>query len=310
MTLVLAATAISVSCGVEEPSGEPSTSAAEGHTPHLVWRDAESRRVLFASDDVICFDWDRQVFLLRLDAALNFHAWTPPHMHQFRRLVVEDAEGAIYDAYWVSPVSSQSFPGPVYRTSSHSRLVTIEGGYPPRAPQAGEKDDLRLAERLRIGLDRAGVLRRIDPDTARHAISVIRPPGDTWHDCGEDLKVRVEVFPDTFRLNGKARAHIFFAGGERLRTSIDAITIESRLLANRGTFRGEGRTEAIPPSVIDDGIYVYEFAPWNPVEGSRPAASVGTGAVGLSLLFQKREGNVLKTSHRLDFQECRVSIRQ
>jgi len=305
-TFIIATTAISASCGAEALS----TSAAEGHAPRLVWRDAETRRVLFTSDDIISFDWDRQVFLLRFDAALDFHAWTPPHRHQFRRLVVEDAEGTIHEAYWVSSFSSQGFPGPVYQTSLHSRLITIERAYPPRATQVGEEHDPRFAERLRIGLEQAGVLHSVDPDTARHTISIVRPPGDTWHDCGEDLKVRIEVFPDTFRLSGKARAHVFFAGGERLRTGIDAITIESRLLDKRGTFRGEDQTEAIPPSVIEDGIYVYEFDPWNPVEGSTPAPGVGTGAVGPSLLFQKREDDVLKTLHRLDFRECQVSIRR
>lgn len=275
--------------------------------PALVWRDAETRRILFTSDDIISFDWEKQVFLLRLDATLDFLAWVPPHMHQARKLFVEDTKGTIYEAHWVSCVSSMGFVGPIYNPLSPNPFFSIANGYPRRGKfDAGDKD-ARFGQRLRERLEKAGVLQSIDLNRKYVGLAV-QTTGHMWKDVGEDMKVRVEYFENSFRIGRKARAHLFFAGGEKTRSQIDSLVLEIKFVANNGTFRSDTRILEIPVSDTEGGIYVCKFAPWRPAEGSDRHVKQGTGIVSLTVLFQKKQGERQRTLYRLEFPESRVPV--
>lgn len=304
MLFILCALLLTVSAllAVTRQVGSEETSA-----PALVWKDAKSNRVLFASDDITSFDWDKQVFLLKLDAALDFLAWVPPHMYQARKLVLEDSNGTIYEAHWVSRASSMGFSGPIYSPLSPNPFFSIANGYPIRGNVVPEAKDPRFADRLRTGLENAGILHDIDL-TYNYVGLRIQRTGHSWTECGEDLKVRVEFFENTFRPGRKARAHVFFAGGEKTRTQIDTIALDIRFVANWGRFRSDCRIEGIPRAVIANGLYVCQFNPWRPVEGSDRRVEAGTGAVALSVLLQKKDATNLTTVYRLDFGEVVVPV--
>lgn len=271
--------------------------------PALVWRDAETRRILFTSSDLITFDWEKQVFSLRLDATLDFLAWTPPHMFQFRRLTLEDEAGPIYEAHWVNPLSSMGFAGPIYHALSPNPYFSITNGYGGVAGTPAK--DIRFSQRFRAGLEKSGVLGSIDLDYSGLAV---RTTGHEWKAVGGDMKVRVEYFEGTFVVGGKARAHIFFAGGENARGKIDSLVFEVTLIASKGRYRSDARTGPVPVAAIMEGIYVFEFDPWQPVEGSETKPEPGMGTVSFSVLFLKQEAGRDKTVYRLDFGEGPVSI--
>jgi hypothetical protein len=275
--------------------------------PALTWKDAETGRVLFTSADIISFDWEKQAILLRRDALLDLMAWAPPHMYQYRRLAVYDQAGLIYNGQWVSGMSSLSFAGPTYEIGNP--LVLIRDGYPPRPAPSQAGADPRLAERLRAGLQKDRRLGKVDP--AYDFVGLRIGSADvSWKECGPGLKVRVEFFTDTFELGRKARAHIFFSRDPKTDTPIDAISCELRFVANDGTFRSDCRLEGISPTVIDDGIYVCRFDPWQPVEGSDARPRAWVGRVILAVLLQKAGGDKLMTVHRLDFPEVTVPVRE
>jgi hypothetical protein len=271
--------------------------------PALTWRDAETKRVLFTSNDIISFDWDKQVFRLTRNATLDFLAWIPPHMHQARKLFVEDEQGLIYEAHWVSNVSSMGFRGPIYRPLSPNPLFSIVNGYPQNSGTTTMTKDLRFSPRLRAGLKKAGLLHSIDLKKKYEGL-IIKTTGHMWKSIGNDLKVRVEYFDNTFRPGSKARAHVFFAGGKKTRKQIDSLIFQIKFVANSGTFRSDIRIARIPVSEIEDGIYVCKFAPWQPAEGSDQEAEPGTGLISLSILLQKQD----KTVYRLDFSESCVPV--
>ena len=275
--------------------------------PALVWRDTETRRILFTSDDIISFDWEKQVFLLRTDAILDFLAWIPPHMHQARKLFVEDAKGMVYQAHWVSGASSMGFGGPVYKPLSPNPFFAIANGYPSRDKTTSTNNDVRFDARLHEGLKRAGVVQSIDLNR-KYVGLAIQTTGHMWKDVGKDMKVRVEYFENTFRLGGKARAHIFFAGGEKTRRQVDSLAFEIKFVANEGTFRSDIRAEDIPVSDTEGGLYVCKFYPWKPSEGSGKHAELGTGVISLTIHFQKKDQEMNKTVFRLDFAESLVPI--
>ncbi len=271
--------------------------------PALIWRDASTGNVLFTSDDIISFDWDKQMFLLKRDATLDFLAWIPPHMYQARGLFVEDAHGQIYHARWVSRVSSVGFFGPVYRPLSPNPFFSVAHGYPGgRDPLARDKDP-RFSPRLKQGLQKAGVLKSINL-SGEYAGLTIQKTGHSWKDIGEDMRVRVEYFENTFQIGEHARAHVFFAGGDKTLERIDSLTFDITFIANEGAFRSDTRIERVPVSEIRDGIYVCKFAPWQPVEGSDREAKPGAGVILLSILLRSQG----KTVYRLDFAESRVPV--
>jgi hypothetical protein len=270
--------------------------------PALTWRDAETKSVLFTSDDIISFDWDKQVFLMNRDATLDFLAWRPPHGHQ-ARLVVQDSNGDIYNAHWFSVMSSEVVFEPAYEPLSPNPFFSIAYGSPAgKGPRTGETDP-RFAPRLKAGLEKAGVLHPIDLNR-QYVGLIIQTTGHMWKNVGEDMNIRVEYFENTFHLGGKARAHIFFAGGEKTRKQIDSFALNITFVANDGTFRSVIAMKPFPVSETEDGIHVCKFAPWEPGEGSDKEAKLGTGYIYLSILLQKQD----KTMYRLDFPESRVLI--
>ena len=275
--------------------------------PALLWRDARTKRILFTSKDIISFDWEKQVFLLKAHATMDFLAWIPPHVHQAREMILEDMNGPIYEAHWVNNISSLGFSGPVYNALSPNPFFSIENGYPSGGNAAGRDKDARFSPRMRAGLEKSGVLESINL-TKMHIGLAVQTTRNEWMNTGEDLKVRVEYFNDTFRIGRKARAHVFFAGGEKTRTRVDSLTLEIKFLANNGTLRTDNKIERIPISTIGEGIYVCEFDPWLATKGSDKQAEPGTGVVSLTVLLQKKEGENERTVHRLDFDERHVPI--
>lgn len=275
-------------------------------TPSLIWVDAETKRILFTSDDIISFDWNKQVFLLKLDATLDMLAWMVPHRYQYRKLFVKDCKGVIYKGQWVNRISSMGFAGPTYNPFSPNPFFSIQDGYPTRKNDDEKKDDIRFAKRLYAGLKKAGVLHNIDLQREYVGLRIDRV-SHSWHDCEKDLGVRVEFFENTFRIGKEARAHIFFAGGDKTPLDIDVFNIDIKLTANKGRFRSDVRLNDIPSSAIIDGIYVCRFKPWKPIPGSKKIES-GTGKISLSILFRKKKGSAFETVYRLDFPEATVPI--
>jgi hypothetical protein len=285
-------------------------------SPVLTWLDADTGQVLFTVDDIIAFDWENQVFVLKLYPALDFLAWT--HGRQYRNLVVTDKQGIIYTGTWVSPLSSMGFRGPTYGSMGHS-FFNISNGYPGGSGD-GERSDIRFAERLYKGLEKAGVLDKVAStkqvgetkilEIERYKWMRIDTITQEWSNCGKDLKIGLEYFANTFHINGEARAHIFFWAGDKTQSyinDINEIVLEIKLTSNEGRFRSDVRVVNISPTVIRNGIYVCRFRPWNPLPGSQPAEP-GTGYVSLSVILKKTTKDGPETICRLDFPERTVDI--
>jgi len=287
-------------------------------TSSLIWIDAETEQTLFTVDEITAFDWKNQIFVLELEAALDFHAWMVPGKYQYRSLAVKDDEGIIYSGQWVSPVSSMAFFGPTYQPMGANTYFCICAGY-PQPLFAGQYDnDIRFAERLYEGLEKTGVLktlavvREVEGHTFLelieiHSHRVIESINLGWYDCGEDLRIRVEYYVSTFRIGGEARAHIFFSRGSTVLSQIDEITLEIKLTGNAGQFRSDVCIQGISPNVIDEGIYVCRFEPWTALPGSLPV-QCGTGHISLSILFRKGVEDDYETIRRLDLPERNFSI--
>jgi hypothetical protein len=274
-----------------------------------VWKDAETGQILFTLDDIVAFDWGDQIFLLDLDAALDFLAWMHPGSLS-RELLVEDEEGLIYRALWVSWASSVAFTGiPVYCPSlfGWTRFFYIAYGY-PGSEVADPNEDARFNRRLRAALQRRGVLVDFDPDTISYRRFSIQHISTAWYVCGEDLKIRVDYFPEVFRSGEEARLHIFFAGGGQTEPSIDSLAVEIKFVANEGRYRSDVRLDNISPLVISERIYVCRFQPWKPCPGSVPVVESGSARVSLSILLCRDTESGPEVVSRLELPEQAVDV--
>jgi hypothetical protein len=284
--------------------GQEDTSGEARPRGRPVWKDAQTRHVLFTMDDVVAFDWDDQIFSLDLDAALDFIAWMVPHKYLTRELVVEIDRDLIYQARWVNSCSSRSFDGPVYASLGWTQFFRVDNGY-PGFPTGDPNEDVRFNPRLLAVLKNMGVLCDLDPNDGAFDIECSQTDWYTW---GGDLKTRVEYFRDVFHSGRNARVHIFFAGGDQTGPSIDSITVEIKFVANQGQYRSDVRIDDIPSSVLSEGIYVCRFQPWTPCPGSVPAVEPGSGRISLSILLCRDTESGPEVFSRLDLPEEVVNV--
>lgn len=276
--------------------------------PALIWRDADSKEIIFTSNDILEFDWDKQVCILKYNAMLDFLAWIPPHMHQYRNLSVEDDQGIIYQAKWVSHISSMGFRGPVYDHASLRPLLSINNGYPSEPSAIKSEDDIRFSPRLKAGLAKSSVLKSIDTTQNFEPLKIQRIP-TSWKNISQDMKLRLDYFIDSFQLGQKARTYIYFASDRKIKGDIDSIAVDIKFTANDGRYISETTISNIPISVIDAGIYPCKFDPWLPAAGSGPEPNWGgNGFITVSVRLQKKTGNTMTTINRLDFEQQKVLI--
>jgi hypothetical protein len=289
----------------------------EGPVVGPAWKDASTGEILFTIDDVLAFDWEDQIFVLDLDAALGFLAWMVPHKYLSRELLLKDEEGLIYQGRWVSPISSVAFFGPVYECGEpaelfgYSQAFRIVDGYPDFATEGPDPGDARYAPRLYAALEDRNLLCDFDPNEGfvGFDIDCVRV---VWHECDPGLKIRVEFFPDTFSVDHDARAHVFFSGDPcECLPDIDFLRIDIKFVADKGQYRSDVQIDDIPAEkVVSDGIYVCRFGPWTPCPGSRPTVEEsGTAYVSLSVLLCRRTESEVEIVRRLDFPEQTVCVR-
>ncbi len=229
--------------------------ASGGQEPVLVWKDANTNRILFTSNDILSFDWEKQVFLLNSDAILDFIAWTLPHKYQYRTISIEDDKGIICQAKWVSQLSSMSFIGQIYEPLSPNPYFSIKEGYPGKNIILNTKDDATI-KRFHTGLEKANVLKTID---LTKPITKIKLKSSGWKHCG-DLAVRVEICENTFLIGKKARIHIYFEGGQKTLSDTDKIVIEAST-SWKGKSFSYTHHEEIPKEKAYEGVYILKFNP-------------------------------------------------
>lgn len=171
----------------------------------LVWQDKTTGQILFTMDDLICFDWDRQIMELTRTAAMNLMA-EKTSLH--KPFIVEAGAKIIYEGNLVSSASSAVYPGPVIVMDWQDiklPLLAIERCYPPQS----DGQDVRFSRDLKTILEQAGILGKIDPNNPPPPIQCT-PYG--WFDGTEGLKLLAEVFPETVRFGRQIRTHLHLSG--------------------------------------------------------------------------------------------------
>jgi len=296
--------------GPRAPSAEtaalpPSAAVPDKTRSHqLWWADEETGKALFTVGDIVRFDWDRQVFELTRDRAMDLLAWMTGPVLQHRGFVVRDREGVIYRGHFVQAISSMGYFGPsIIDMESRPPLFTISGGYPSGG---GPRDRDRFSPRLLAALKKARALGAI------HEARTPAPIDSIYTDlCGErdGLLVRVQYFPETFRIGGEARAHVFFTPSASAPTRADQLEISFSLVGNGGKFRSKVVLNNIPVAVISEGVQICKFRPWEAAPGSEERSlKPGPGQIAAVVSLGKQEGDEGRPVRKIEIPAREVTI--
>lgn len=297
LILVIVVLFSSLAIAVKKPSNPPA----------LIWRDADSKEIIFTSNDILEFDWDKQVCILKYNAALDFFAWTRLARGQYRTLSVEDENGIIYQGNWVSMFSSMGFRGPIYSLVLSNPLLSISNGYPSKSSGTKSEDDIRFSPRLKDGLTKSNALKSIDTSQSFEGTK-IQWSSTEWKNITNNMKVRLECFKDSFQLGQKARAYIYFASDRNIKADIDSIAMHIKFTANDGRYISETTISNIPVSVLGAGIYPCKFNVWKSTSGLDPNPKLGDGYMTISVILLRKTVKDVSLLHQVDFEPQKVLI--
>jgi len=220
------------------------------------WINEDTGQELFNIFDIVRFDWDKQIFELNREKAIDLLG---KPTGRYRRFTVRSGADTIYTVTFVSMLSSIGFPGPAIVFDGEALsgikppLFKIDDSYPKEA-KAGE--DVRFSELLKTALKQADKLRDIDINNPPPAIEKVRYG---WY--GGELKVSAAVFPETFRLNELAKIHLRITGAKYLEEPNHIIDVNATLISNEGGYKYSAKR--IFPARRDNGdIYVLGMVPW------------------------------------------------
>jgi hypothetical protein len=171
-------------------------------TPLLTWVDEPTGETLFTSEDLVRFDWERQLFEMKRDRAMDFETWADGNIGLDRKFVVRDKQGVIYRGTFVQAITSGIYAGPVILLVNLEKkppLYQIDQGY-PETP--GEE---RFAPRLQAALAQAGLLGAIDEG---HRVPPLMRVGAAGSDGKQGLGFKAYYYLETFRPGEKARVSL------------------------------------------------------------------------------------------------------
>jgi len=263
---------------------------------HLHWNVKGTDDVLFALDDIVRFDWERQVVELKREKAVDLMGLQGPHVARGREFQARDAAGVLYEGRVISPSSSIAYDGPTIIHPSFELsppLFEIAAGYPGALR---ENDQRRFHPRLRTALEKAGKLAVISADEKP---SPIVKKGTEWAGDRNRLMVRAEIFPETFRIGAEARAHVFFAPQRKEPLPQDArIEIHSTLTTDGGAFfcttDHSMRDSETSATVFHRGVTVLRWQPWGPVYGAEQSeAKPGPGKIQFKVILRDADGKAI-----------------
>lgn len=257
------------------------TWAADTTPQELYWVDTQTGDTLFTVADIVRFDWERQIFEVSPERATELLALP---VAQYRDFAVKDRDGVIYLGRFYRSVSNVAYDGttimidqgPTKKMPSPPYFA-ISGGYPTGG---GAREKERFADRLYKALDKAGLLTAI-PDQE----IPIQPvwSGHTWVGGEQVVKASAILFPGTFRIGKDAYAHLLLYKGQRFDFPFDKLQIAVTCISGENKFSVTQQVLAIDPPLLDNGIYVCRFRPWEGIQAPREGDDANTPVKAMAI---------------------------
>jgi hypothetical protein len=275
--------------------------------PEVRWVDSVTGRVLFTSEDIVRFDWDRQVFELKRQRAMDLLTLD---FGQCRSFEVKDKAGVIYRGMLFSSFSSQEYDGPTIRMDgvygeTKPPLYAVDGGYPLGG---GKHDADRFAPRLHTALLKARKLGRTESHATPEPIKIV--VFHEWAGLASGLKMWTTAFPETFRLGTRGRIHLTFFSGAGFVPDFDVLRVSLAVVAADGSRSSPQRLLSVSPDGFVSKTYGRRtYVTWLDLE-RRGLRSLRPGPVTLELLvsLDKKTSNGFFAVHRPEVSATQVTL--
>lgn len=230
--------------------------------PPLVWIDAETGSTLFTINDVVRVDWDKQLYEITPERATELLSLP---IIQRRDFAVKDRDGVIYRGrfYRTAAAGGEGYDGTTVligqdamKTLPALPFFTVSGGYPTGG---GTHDRDRFSPRVHDPLAKAGLLATI-PDAQLPYKRFWS--GHAWVGGEQVIKASAVLFEETFRTGQDAYLHLLLYKGQHPDFVFDKMIVTATCTSEDGSFVTKQDLLTILPPLLDNGIYVGKFRPW------------------------------------------------
>ena len=250
-------------CWLFAAQGNAQQALLEAEQSPIAWVDASTGTTLFTLDDIVRFDWGKQMFELAPRRATELLA-LPLSVDGFRDFLLKDAEGVIYRGRLYRSSATAGYDGSVILLDQGQQkklpaapFFQINGGYLTGA--AADNVQQRLSERLRVPLEQAG---KLAPIYAAEMPMKSVWSAHAWVGGEQGLKASLVLFPSTFVLDRFAYMHLLLYKGNRTDFQFDQLRIEASCTSPTTPFTSHHLLATIDAPLPANGIYVCKFTPW------------------------------------------------
>jgi len=267
----------------------------------LSWSSLSDQKELFGIKDIEAYDWDKQIFRLKLDTAVRLLAASRT-WNDSEPFAVKDGVQTIYEGILVTSHSTDPFVGPTIHLDRHvfdadavsPPLFEVRGGYLGRYNDddwnrengmTGVKNTF-----LNYMLEDAGVLKTIEYSEIE-PIKMITTAVKFGNP--QALTAGVQVYLDTFIIGQKALFHIMFKKGGYFPEKAQSIELLVTLNSNNQRFGAQIPVKNLPLDILEKG-YLCEFEPWDAnviLKGVDPQP--GSAEFSVMVILNDKKGNPL-----------------
>jgi predicted amidohydrolase len=252
------------------------------------WVDDKTGKILFDAEDIVRFDWKKQIFELSRRRAMDLIAHSVGLSHPF---TIKDEKGIIYHGTFMSTLSSMSYDGPTITIDGYDKkirppLFKIDSSYPSREIE----NDKRFSTRLKSQFVKTGVLATIHSHTPPEPIER-KTTG--WQGQKDQLRLWVEYFPETLRIGENARIHLHVIPGKLPGSQADKIEFTIILQQNENEFFCNTVCSYDLKKDNWKDVYIWDSSPWGPVWGAIQAyAKAGPATIKIQArTLDKKNGS-------------------
>lgn len=198
----------------------------------LKWVDKNTNEIYFTIDDIVRFDWEKQIFELTRDKAIDLMA--KPH-RLYTAFLVKNNDTILYEGGFMSLLSCSGSNKPVISDGLIEKIFPpiykISAAYPTDKYAENEKE--RFNPTMYKILKEKNKLETIDKNSFSPKIDY---QFLGWYGEQFKFKILLMVFNETFRIKKKAVIHLRCAPAIKDEGLPDKLELSISIVANNGKF--------------------------------------------------------------------------
>lgn len=253
----------------------------------MEWINPSNNEILFTINDIIRFDWEKQIFELRRGKAMELMAKVSRRLQV--PFIIKANDVIIYEGCFMSSLSSMSSHKPTITDGLLEKIVPpmykISAGYPSDKFANNTKE--RFNPVMFDILKSQGKI--TDINNTNYSLP-IKKIFSGWHGEYGLFQIAIEIFPETFRIGKEAEFHLIIAKSNKFELKADRIELQIILTCNNSQFFSN-TINNVPLRFLDgDEGYIFKGKLWGPnLSSIDPYAKSGSGNIAAKVVAYKSE---------------------